>query len=261
MTNPNPPTLAFMNEGSGEPEKPSELQFDKVEVASPGAARTCPACHKLMGDEYYEVNGNAVCSSCAASIGQGGDNRSLVRAFSFGAGAAVVSAVVWYLIIKVSDSEWGLVAIAVGLFVGFAVRYGAAGAGGWRYQALAMVLTYCAVTASKVPFVVEGLRQARSEDATAETSNTGKPAQDSGSAAVAGGEPAAARANAAPGLLSFVLAWAFVFGIALASPFFGGIQNFMGFVIIAIALYEAWKLNKRVPVNGPFRFGSALPTA
>jgi hypothetical protein len=237
----------------------SELQFDKVELASPSASRTCPACQKLMGDEYYEVNGNAICGSCAASIGQGGNNRSLVRALSFGAGATIVSAVVWYLIIKLSDSEWGLVAIAVGLFVGFAVRYGAAGAGGWRYQALAMVLTYFAITASKVPFIVEGLRQARSEDTAAETKAAGKPAQDSGLATVAEG-PAEARAEAAPDFASFALAWTFVFGIALASPFFGGIENIMGFLIIAIALYEAWKLNRRVPVNGPFRFGSALPT-
>lgn len=212
-----------------------------------------------MGDEYYEVNGNAICSSCAAALGQGGGGQSLLRGFAFGAGAALVSAVVWYLIIKWSDSEWGLVAIAVGLFVGFAVRRGAAGAGGWRYQALAMVLTYFAITASQVPLVVEGLRQARDEDKAAEMKAAMKETQGSGSASLAS-KPAEAPAEEAPGLGAYVIAWTFVFGIAFASPFLRGIENFMGFIIIGIALYEAWKLNRRVPVNGPFRFGSALPT-
>ena len=50
-----------------------------------------------------------------------------------------------------TDSEWGLVGIALGLFVGFAVRKGSGGRGGWRYQALAMALTYLSITASHVP--------------------------------------------------------------------------------------------------------------
>src|SRR2546422_2854982 len=41
--------------------------------------------------------------------------------------------------------ELGLVAVVVGLMVGGAVRKGSNGRGGWRYQALAMFLTYCAV--------------------------------------------------------------------------------------------------------------------
>jgi hypothetical protein len=32
----------------------------------------------------------------------------------------------------------------------------------------------------------------------------------------------------------------------------------MGWIIIGIALYEAWKLNRRVPITGPFRFGGGL---
>jgi hypothetical protein len=31
----------------------------------------------------------------------------------------------------------------------------------------------------------------------------------------------------------------------------------MGLIIIAIALYEAWKINKRIPIAGPFRLGPA----
>ena len=32
----------------------------------------------------------------------------------------------------------------------------------------------------------------------------------------------------------------------------------MGSIVIGIALYEAWKLNRRVPISGPFRFSGGL---
>jgi hypothetical protein len=37
----------------------------------------------------------------------------------------------------------------------------------------------------------------------------------------------------------------------------GGFENIIGWVIIAIALYEAWKLNKRVhfEITGPYAVG------
>ena len=34
--------------------------------------------------------------------------------------------------------------------------------------------------------------------------------------------------------------------------------NIIGLIIIAIGLYEAWKINKGVPVSGPFRFDPAV---
>ena len=242
-----------MNEGSGESSKSSELQFEKVELTSPTASRACPICQKVISDEYYEVAGNAICSSCAGSLGQGGGG-SLARGFAFGAGAALVSSVIWYLIIKQWRVELGIIAIAVGVFVGIAVRNGARGAGGWRYQALAMTLTYFAIAGSQVPFVIDGLRQAQAE----EQAKAGTP-----TATTTDEKPAAAASKLsaeAPSLGAYLVAWAFVLGIALVSPFFGGVQSIMGLVILGIALYEAWKFNRRVPVNGPFRLGSVPAT-
>jgi hypothetical protein len=42
--------------------------------------------------------------------------------------------------------------------------------------------------------------------------------------------------------------------LALALPFLAGFKNIFGLVIIAIGLYEAWKINKRVKldVTGPY---------
>ena len=53
----------------------------------------------------------------------------------------------------------------------------------------------------------------------------------------------------------------FVLAIAFAAPFLGGFENIMGIVIIGIALYEAWKINRKVPleVTGPHRVGADPP--
>jgi hypothetical protein len=32
----------------------------------------------------------------------------------------------------------------------------------------------------------------------------------------------------------------------------------MGWISIGIAFYEAWKINRRLPISGPFRFGGLL---
>ena len=52
------------------------------------------------------------------------------------------------------DMQLGLVAIAVGLLVGWAVRKGSGGRGGWKFQALAMALTYVSIAASWLPIML-----------------------------------------------------------------------------------------------------------
>ena len=61
--------------------------------------------------------------------------------------------------------------------------------------------------------------------------------------------------------------WAFVCPdqlvlLACAAPFLAGVQNVIGIVIIGIGLYEAWKLNRRVPfeITGPHPVATAAAT-
>jgi hypothetical protein len=54
-----------------------------------------------------------------------------------------------------------------------------------------------------------------------------------------------------------------VFGtLVLALPFLGGFENIMGLVIIGIGLYQAWAMNKRLPleIEGPFQL-ARVPSA
>jgi hypothetical protein len=45
------------------------------------------------------------------------------------------------------------------------------------------------------------------------------------------------------------------------SPFLGGTENVIGWFIIAIGLYQAWKLTRALPIEvlGPFSLGPARP--
>ncbi len=241
-------------EGSSGAPGSEALQFDRIEpmAATPGAVRACPLCRRALGEEYFEAQGRMICRACAGDL-NGSSGTAWFRALAFGGAAAIAGTFVWFLIIKLFHSELGLIAIGVGLLVGLAVRRGSRGRGGWRYQALAVGLTYVSITTSYVPMVIDGFRQAATEDHA-----KGSTASATGSA------PTKPEAKADPagssGFGTVVMAIALVFGIAFASPFLAGADNIMGLVIIGIALYEAWKLNRRVTVSGPFRLGAvAVP--
>jgi hypothetical protein len=51
--------------------------------------------------------------------------------------------------------------------------------------------------------------------------------------------------------------------IAAATPFIAGFENILGLIIIGFALFQAWKMNRRVPlvVNGPYAVGRAAGAA
>jgi hypothetical protein len=239
-----------VNEGSAEQARTGDLQFDRVELGANETPRACAACKTPIHLEYYEVLGNVVCPSCARDLDGSSGSAPLVRGLLYGGGAALVSMILWYAIIELTDREWGIIAIAVGFFVGWAVRKGSRVGGGWRFQTLAMMLTYLAITVSHVPFLVEGLRQAEEERVAASarpTAPSAPPEIDHGTSG----------STEAPSAGDLAFAWTLVLLLAFISPFLAGTSGILGLVIIAVALYEAWKLNKRIPVTGPFRLAAA----
>ena len=235
------------------------MQFDKVEGPGPAAPPACAQCHRPL-DEYFALGGHMFCRTCIDGFRAG---ASFWRALLYGAGAAVLGTIVWFAILKLFNYELGIIGIVVGLFVGVAVRKGARGLGGWKFQALAMALTYVSITASYVPLVLKSMvdaaekdeRQTKAEPAAGGTANEGAPSAPAAPPPV---ETGAKKPHAEASGGAIVIALLLVFGIALAMPFLAGAGNFMGWIIIGIALYEAWKLNRRVPITGPFRFGGGL---
>ena len=224
------------------------MQFDQVEAPGPSGPPACAQCRRPL-DEYFALGGAMFCRSCVDAYKKRGGSFGL--ALLYGAGAALLGTLVWFAILKLTKYELAIIGIAVGLFVGFAVRKGARGIGGWKFQALAMALTYISITASYVPMVFKGMVDAAEQKE--------KKQQELSAGAQAEQAPAAPKKPVEnPGAGMVVFAFLVVFAIALAMPFLAGADNFMGWIIIGIALYEAWKLNRRVPISGPFRFSGGL---
>jgi DNA-directed RNA polymerase subunit RPC12/RpoP len=230
-----------------------DLQFEKAEPVQ-GEAPTqvkCGGCGAQLST-YYDVNGKVACEDCKDKVlvqHRASHLPALFRAGALGAVAAAVGAGIYYAIAAGTGYEFGLMSIVLGLMVGFAVRRGARGRGGWRYQALAMFLCYAAISATYVPRVISALHaKEEAKKASADKDAAAKPAAP---------EKAAREEPVTFGLFLKSLGILFVFALAL--PFLAGFDNIMGLVIIAIGLYEAWKVNKAAPfsVSGPFEVGVA----
>src|SRR5437763_12547884 len=109
----------------------SGMQFERVEGPGAAAPPACGQCRRPL-DEYFALGGHMFCQGCVQGFRA---RASFWRALLYGAGAAVVGTIVWFAILKLFNYELAITGIAVGLFVGVAVRKGARGLGGWTYQA------------------------------------------------------------------------------------------------------------------------------
>jgi len=239
------------------------LRFDQPESAT--GAPACARCHTGITKAYYEVNGHVVCAGCKSALEcapPGSGTSRMLRAALFGLGAAIVGAGIYYAILVATGYELGLVAIVVGWMVGMAVHKGSYGAGGWAYQTLAVGLTYLAIVSTYIPFIFKD----DTDGSTKVTAAAAGPATSAPAAAQTDSvtvRPAAATVadssthHMTPG--RFLLGVVAIILIAAATPFIAGFENILGLIIIGFALYQAWKMNRRVPlvVNGPYTVGSA----
>jgi hypothetical protein len=236
-----------------------ELQFEQVEYESAApASATCAVCGQPIKSVYYDVNGNPACTDCRDQLSQrfsGGSAQTgrVVRALVFGAVAAALGAGIYYGIRVLTNMEFGLIAIVVGLMVGGAVKKGSDGLGGWFYQAMAMFLTYTAIVSTYVPLVVKAVHE---HEATQVADGKGKQA-----AGQAGKDSADAKVQPKPTVVGFFVAIVMLIGFIYALPFLAGAQNIMGLIIIGIGLYEAWAMNRRAPlvITGPYQLRPANP--
>jgi hypothetical protein len=241
------------------------MQFDKVELVAPAEARSCRICKLPIAGEYFQIGQAIICGRCATTLSGSPEGRGMfLRALLFGTGAALLGTIVWFVISRAIEGTWGWMAIGVGFLVGVAVRRGGRGLGGWRYQALAMVLTYMSITAANVPAVLTELAPASDESASSATTSAKDEAPPTTGGPVGGVDNAASADSVnrkapeeKPGIGSLLLAVGLILGSAFVAPFTAGASNILGILIIGIGLYEAWKINRRIPVSGPFRFGPA----
>ena len=265
------------------------LQFDVAESSTSSDAphhAQCHGCGQPIRDTYYEVNGSIVCASCRIGLErpQGTRSRRALKAALFGTLAAIGGSLLYFAVAALTGREFLLVALAVGFLVGAAVRKGSGGRGGWAYQTLAMALTYLAIVSTYVPLVVKEFQKEGSKSSTQAHATTtvpmdtitisargpasAKPTADSSSPArptenatvmQAGTPRPAPRADSTrlgPGTV--LLGIGAIVLLAAIVPIAAGFSNLIGLLIIGIAVFEAWRLNRRVRlvIAGPYRVGT-----
>jgi len=234
------------------PDQHPSIQFERAERPSAAAGPTCAICTQPITRSYYEVNRHVTCPTCRSQIladwNRGSSGGRFAKALGLGLLAAAVGAGLYFGIEALTGYEFGLVAVVVGLMVGAAVRKGSQGRGGWRYQLLAMFLTYTAVVATDSTMIAREFgKQARER---AESVAVVAPA---GAGARAQPDTAGAATRIGPGAVALGLIVLIL--LAYAAPIMIGFAAPLHLLIAGFALYVAWKLNKgsALRVTGPYQ--------
>jgi len=235
----------------------ADLQFDRAEPLQGKAGLTCKNCGREISDTYFEVNGIVVCAPCRNIVedqlnrGEGTSSGRFGRALGLGLLAAIGSAVAWYAVMEITDAQWSILAVGVGLAIGKAVSKGANARGGWRYQTLAVFLTYTAIVSSYAPYVIQEFKQGMREKSAQQATPTDSLVAPGAVSTAA--DSTAKRATPSAGML--VVGVAALLLLFYATPILVGVQSPILLLIFGIALYEAWKLNKKIElrITGPYQ--------
>jgi hypothetical protein len=249
-----------------EPEAGEPLQFDRVVTPSTASASAatgalaveCALCHTSIETEYYDVNGSQVCGGCRTALEAVAETPAgltpLITAAIFGLGAGIVGAAIYYAVIALANLEIGIVAILIGYMVGYAVRKGARGRGGLRFQLLAVALTYFSVALAYTPIVIKQAVEARKAEHAA-------PAGAGEKHAAASPEGVGA-ATTKPAGGSFALPLLALLGLIVALPVLVVMGSFpsglISAIIIFIGMTQAWRMTgaPRLTILGPYRIGT-----
>jgi hypothetical protein len=243
----------------GQAPAPQDLQFQHAEPIRPEDpnAQRCVVCKTPIGATYFHAQGQVICPMCAERI-QSGQQKppaiALGRAVLYGAGAALAGCILYAAVAILLHLEIGIIAIAVGIMVGKAVRAGANGLGGRPLQILAVLLTYFAITTSYIPVFFYQIAKDPQKIEQAKQRAEARKAARGGTAA-----PDAGTQKPPVGLLGAILVLLLLFAFA---PFFGlttGISGLISLFIIFIGLKQAWALTGRTEllVMGPYETAPA----
>jgi hypothetical protein len=211
-------------------------QFATAEFAPNSPPMTCAACQRSITGPYFQINGARACAECANKIKDQipkDSHVAFVRALVFGIAGALVGFALYVIFALVTGLVIGWVSLAVGFIVGKAMNLGSRGVGGRRYQLVAVLLTYLAVSMSAVPIAIHQMRQ--QHQAQAQSSDTAAPHREHVNLAKAIG----------------VLAL-----LGIASPLLdmqNPVHGIIGLVILFVGMRFAWRFTagRTIRVSGP----------
>ena len=253
------------------PQAAPSLQFDTAtpaatrQAAAPAEGVTCAVCQRAIPDKYFDVNGQPACDRCRIQIERQAETPTEFSTFGkavlYGLGAAILGAMVYYAVIAITNFEIGLVAIAIGFMVGFAVRKAAGDRGGLRFQILAIVLTYWAVGLAYTPFLFTGDDEGQQEAQIAPASTAATATEPEPEP-----EPASTPAETPAGAGGVALAIGIVFALTWALPVLSVMSSLPGGLIsaaiIAFGMQQAWRMTgaPELVITGPFRIAPKPPS-
>lgn len=227
---------------AGESQTP---QFATAEYSPKSSTTKCAACKQPIGGAYFQIKGVPVCTGCTnklrAQIPQD-SHGAFVRALVFGIAGAVVGLVLYVTFALATGLIIGWVSLAVGYIVGKAMHMGSRGVGGRRYQVVAVLLTYLAVSMSAVPIAIEQSRQ--HDQAQAQSAEiTAQPRSD----------------------VSFGKTVALLALVGIASPILDlrdPVHGLIGLIILFVGIRFAWRFTagRTLSISGPYTAVSAGAT-
>jgi hypothetical protein len=234
-------------------------QFGTAEYVGTSGGDHCQFCHQPIAGAYYRTNDAMTCPSCADKMQREfapDSHAAFVRAVVFGIGAAILGMILYATFAIVTGIVIGYAALAVGWIVGKSMITGSKGIGGKRYQIVAVLLTYAAVSTAAIPVWIHYAGEhKRITSSQRQASSSAEPGTDSNELQ---GAPTKERP-------AFLAAMGMLLGLGLASPFLefssDPVGALIGLVILFVGMRFAWRFTAaRAPaIFGPFENSPQLP--
>jgi hypothetical protein len=181
-----------------------------------------------------------------------------VRALLFGCGAALLGLILYSAFGVITGLVIGYLSLAVGFLVGKAMMMGSKGIGGRRYQVVAVLLTYAAVSMSAIPIAIS-MRSKEDRELSRQRRNLAQqPGNGAAESSSDNAQIKTSTESAEHPRMGFAAAVGYLAMIGLASPFLDlqdPVHGFIGLIILAVGIRIAWQITAaRLPeISGPFQ--------
>jgi len=218
-------------------------QFQTAQYASRDKD-ACKRCGQTIRDSYYRIKSDMVCAQCAekAKFDLPKDSHTaFTRAVLCGIGGAIVGMIIYATFAIVTGLVIGYLALAVGFIVAKAMMLGSQGLGGRRYQIVAVILTYAAVSMAAIPVGISEIIKHRDAAHQPQAARTYDPTQDAVAPAQDDSQPAPRKPMGVGAAIVGLLL------LGLASPIIEvyqapGYSSLIGIVILLVGIRIAWRM-------------------